>query len=125
MRQEVVTRRPPEAGILWRYTVHMEIRLRALRKAKGISQEALAECLGLTKMTISKYETGGTSPTIERLEQLARELDCSVADLLGFAAADQQEHALLRLFRDMAPEIRERFLGMAEALAAPQGRRQQ
>ncbi len=46
--------------------------LRKLRQQKKLSQEALARKMGVTRQTISKWETGEAEPNIERLLALAR-----------------------------------------------------
>ena len=45
--------------------------LTALRKTKGLSQEQLAENLGLTRQTISKWELNQSSPDISYIIQLS------------------------------------------------------
>ena len=45
--------------------------LTALRKSKGLSQEQLAEKLGLTRQTISKWELNQSSPDINYIIQLS------------------------------------------------------
>jgi len=57
--------------------------LKAIRKQKGFSQEALAERLHLVRQTISKWETGLSVPDAEMLIRLADVLDTTVATLLG------------------------------------------
>jgi transcriptional regulator with XRE-family HTH domain len=49
-------------------------RLRDLRRAKGCSQQAVAEAAGLTKSTVSKVETGRIIPTLPVLFALLRAL---------------------------------------------------
>ena len=41
------------------------------RKARGYSQEAMAETLGVSRQTVSKWETGETLPEIGKLRPLA------------------------------------------------------
>lgn len=55
----------------------------AKRKDKGLSQEKLAEEIGVARQTISKWETGETLPDAESLKRLAEALDFSVDDALG------------------------------------------
>lgn len=55
----------------------------SLRKMKRLSQEALAEQLGITRQTLSKWETGESSPDIERCLQIARLFDVSLDDLVS------------------------------------------
>lgn len=57
-------------------------RIRALRKAKGITQAVLAEALECEIATISRYERGQHSPDSEQLIKLARLFGVSPMDLL-------------------------------------------
>ncbi len=45
--------------------------LRILRKEKDYSQEYLAEKLGVTRQTISKWENGTAMPDLKKLIELA------------------------------------------------------
>ncbi len=47
---------------------------RALRKAAGLTQKALAARMGTTTSAIARLEAGGTSPTFATLERLAAAL---------------------------------------------------
>lgn len=58
-------------------------RLKDLRKAKGLSQVALAERLGLSKSTIGAYETGDITPSVEALNTIADFFNVDVDFLLG------------------------------------------
>ncbi len=52
------------------------------RKEKNMTQAALAERLGVTNKTISKWETGKCMPDYSVIELLCRELEITVAELL-------------------------------------------
>lgn len=54
-----------------------------LRKGKGLSQEKLAEKVGVTRQTISNWELGETSPNPEQLILLSGALDKSIDELVG------------------------------------------
>jgi len=56
--------------------------IKALRKAKGLSQEKLAELTELTSNFISLVECGDTSPSIIKLFRMAQVLEVDVTDLL-------------------------------------------
>ena len=58
------------------------MRLKALRKKKGISQLRLATELNTTQNTISRYETGEREPGIAELIKLADYFNVSVDYLL-------------------------------------------
>ncbi len=53
-----------------------------LRKAKALSQAALATALNVSVKTISHWETGYTEPSITQLVQLAAFFDISLEDLI-------------------------------------------
>lgn len=54
-----------------------------LRRDKQLTQNELAQKLGVTDKAISKWERGNGLPDITLLEPLAKELDTSVAELLS------------------------------------------
>jgi transcriptional regulator with XRE-family HTH domain len=57
---------------------HVGSRLRQRRMLLGISQEQLAEMLGLTFQQVQKYERGTNRISASRLFQLARALDTPI-----------------------------------------------
>ena len=59
------------------------VRLKELRKKKGISQLRLATDLNTTQNTISRYETGEREPGIDELIMLADYFNVSVDYLIG------------------------------------------
>lgn len=54
-----------------------------LRKQKGMTQKELAEKIGVSDKTISKWECGNSIPDITYLESLCNSLDISVNELLS------------------------------------------
>lgn len=60
------------------------------RKEKGMTQEQLAQKLGLTFQAISRWETGKTTPDISYLPKLSQEFEISVDKLLGYISYDKQ-----------------------------------
>ena len=58
------------------------------RKEKGLTQEQLAECLGISGRSVSKWERGLNMPDIGKLEQLCNVLDVSIVELLGGNSID-------------------------------------
>lgn len=57
-------------------------RISRLRKEKGMSQEALAEKIGVSPQAVSKWENDQSCPDISLLPQLAKLLDVTVDELL-------------------------------------------
>lgn len=56
----------------------------SLRKMKRLSQEELAEKLGISRQTLSKYETGESVPDIEKCKVIADYFEVSMDDLVNF-----------------------------------------
>ena len=54
-----------------------------LRTERGLSQDALAEKLHVTRQAISRWETGETTPNTETLKLLSAFFDVSINTLLG------------------------------------------
>lgn len=63
-------------------------RIQALRKEQGLTQDALAERMGVTPQAVSKWENDQSCPDILSLPQLAKELNTTVDTLLTGASAD-------------------------------------
>lgn len=58
--------------------------IRKYRTDKNMTQEFLAESLGDTRQSISKWETGSSDPSTTNLIALARVLEVEVKDLLNY-----------------------------------------
>lgn len=55
-----------------------------IRKMRGFSQEELAEKVGISRQTLSKYETGGSIPDVTVCARIASVLDVTVDDIVNF-----------------------------------------
>lgn len=62
-------------------------RLKQARKEKGLSQEELANLIGLKVGTVSKYEQGDRTPGIGKLQLIANALEC---DIYRFVASGDE-----------------------------------
>ena len=62
--------------------------LTAARKSRGLTQKQVAEALGVSDRTYSKWETGDTEPSLEHI--------CSLAEFYGISPAE--------FFREEAPK---------------------
>ena len=54
-----------------------------IRKSKSLTQEDLAEKIGVTEKAVSRWETGRGTPDISLLIPISNELDISVSELLN------------------------------------------
>ena len=59
----------------------MKNRLEELRRKKGISQERLAEAMGVSRQTINSLESGRYNPSIKLAFKLARYFDLSIEEI--------------------------------------------
>ena len=62
------------------------------RKEKKLTQEGLAEKLGVTSKTISRWENGNYMPDISLLKPLSEELDVTLNDLLSGEEVDKEHY---------------------------------
>lgn len=56
--------------------------IKQFRKAKGMSQDTLAEALFVTRQTVSNYETGHSNPDLDMLQRIADTLQVELTWLL-------------------------------------------
>ncbi|WP_122887817.1 helix-turn-helix domain-containing protein [Burkholderia pseudomallei] len=64
------------------------------RVAAGLSQERVAEALGITREAVSRMETGVAAPSVVRLAELADIFSCSMADLVTEASNRGMDQAV-------------------------------
>lgn len=57
-------------------------KLSKVRKERNLSQEALAEKLGMSRQAISKWESGSSYPDMATIIRVTKVLDCKLEDLL-------------------------------------------
>lgn len=58
-------------------------RLKELRKERQMTQQELADIIGVTKVSISGYESGNRFPSIDRITDLAYYFEVTTDYLLG------------------------------------------
>lgn len=56
--------------------------IKQLRTARGMTQEALAQKLYVTRQTVSAWETGRSQPDLDALEQIAAALGAEVTEVI-------------------------------------------
>lgn len=63
-------------------------RLYELRKAKNLSQEQVADILGVTRQTVSKWETDQSTPDFDKILPLCQLFDISTDELISGKSSD-------------------------------------
>lgn len=79
-------------------------KIRKYRQDAGLSQEKLAEMVGVTFQQIQKYESGQTTLNVVKLQKIANSLKVAVADLFSseptnYTRLTDEEDLLLETFR--------------------------
>ncbi len=59
--------------------------IKKYRKENAMSQDELTEKLGVSRQSVSLWETGQTQPTIDNTIALAKKFNVSTDDILGKA----------------------------------------
>ena len=77
------------------------------RKKKGLSQEDTAEKLGVSRQTISKWETDETLPDIRQAKQLSMLYGLSLDELISFDVEMQEIQDVIDRISD---EVTEKIL---------------
>lgn len=88
------------------HTLHFADNMIRLRRKKKITQEQLADFLGITKASVSKWETGQSLPDILLLPQLASFFDTTIDDLMGYEPQLSREQ-IQKIYRDLAVSFAE------------------
>lgn len=61
-------------------------KLPKLRKENNLSQELLADRLGVSRQAVSKWESGSSYPDMEKMIEICKVLNCTLEDLLDDGA---------------------------------------
>lgn len=89
----------------WHYT-HMKLRIRELRKKKGLTGEQLADKLGTSKSYVSEMENGKKFPSGEYLRRLSEELEVSIIELFEDQELGNDIMSHIEVMKDLSAEDR-------------------
>lgn len=78
--------------------------IRKHRKAKEMTQEEMARCLGVTAPAVNKWENGNAMPDITLLAPIARLLEVSLNELLSF-----REELTVQEIRELSDQAVHKF----------------
>ncbi|QXE92424.1 helix-turn-helix domain-containing protein [Geomonas subterranea] len=96
------------------------MRVREVRKLRGLSQEKLAEKVGVDPKQISRIEGGKSAPSLDTLEAIAKHLQVEMKDLFDFQhllSEERVEDQVLRLLGMMDVERRKLALRVLTAIS--------
>ncbi|KAF0218589.1 MAG: XRE family transcriptional [Geobacteraceae bacterium] len=85
-------------------SIELGSRIRKYRQNAGLSQEKLAEMVGVSSQQMQKYESGQTTLNIIKLQKIAKTLKVSVCEFFAqkpveHVTTTMQEEELLSAFR--------------------------
>lgn len=81
-------------------------RIREARERKGWLQKELAQRVHVEPQTVSNWERGVTTPDLDKLDLLARELDLVAADFLAEPEITTVREDEMRALREELGEVR-------------------
>jgi transcriptional regulator with XRE-family HTH domain len=116
--------------------IHVGARIRLRRKGLGVSQQQLADSLGLTFQQVQKYERGANRVSASKLQAIAKTLQTPISYF--FQGLDEHEphggvpdvalvdaflttpdgYELAKVFSKLPGPIRRSFLALGRILAA-------
>lgn len=88
-------------------------RIKEIRKARGLSQEDLAERVGIEAKHLSRIEVGGSYPSLDRLAKLAKALNVEMKDFFEFAHESRNSSELREVLNSLMKEATEEQLKIA------------
>ena len=81
--------------------VEIAEKIRYFRRHRGLSQEQLAQRVGINVNTIRKYELGHRKPNIDQLKKIADGLEISVIEFLDIEIENEAD--LIAVLKKISP----------------------
>ncbi|MGZ3272415.1 MAG: helix-turn-helix domain-containing protein [Caulobacteraceae bacterium] len=101
--------------------LHVGAQIRIARRLRGLSQEKLADALGLTFQQVQKYERGSNRVSASKMWEICRFLSIPIGalydglDTLGLQAGDHETAAHVRMVQlPGGPELAQTFVAMPD-----------
>lgn len=95
-------------------------RIQTRRQEQNITQEKLAERVGISVVYLSKIENGRVYPTLETLSNICTELDTDLSAILSnteIARKDYANERVLELFNSCSIRVKPIALSLLEELS--------
>lgn len=106
--------------MIYEGSLSMALRIRALREDKDLTQKNLANYLGCTQQTYSRYETGELEPSLPVLIKLGVFYDASVDYIIGLTDDRLQNWSDVALEQNNVRELEKK---RNEELSVPKAKR--
>lgn len=96
--------------------------VQSLRKRKGLSQETLAELVGIDAKSLSRLERGAHYPSIETLEKMATAMNFELKDFFDFdnrPSVEELRNQVIRAAQEANYELLAKMVGVLLEPASP------
>lgn len=96
-------------------------RIKANRKSKGLTQARFAENLGVSEMTVRRWESGKRSPRMEEMRKIAAALSIPLSELTDDNAPSQvsQLEQLIQKLNEIQPSLQPKDINKEEKIKDP------
>lgn len=88
-------------------------KLLELRKNKHLSQEEVADKLNVTRQTISKWETGSSTPDFDKIAPLCKLYEISADELLTGVKKDEEQMPVVKEVQNSNTKERAKGIGIS------------
>ena len=89
------------------------------RRLLGISQEVMAERVGISQESLSRMEKGVIAPRFERLQLFADALGCSIPDLFRIQREVSERAVMIEQIISSLPDCKQReIIGIVAKIVA-------
>ena len=88
---------PPTGERMENTKVLLGARIKEIRKARGLTQEKLAEMIEVEQKHVSRIESGKNFPTIDRLEKMAAALNVPIMGFFDFLHLEEDDEVVVNL----------------------------
>lgn len=105
----------------------MKLRMKQIRDARGLSQQEVADRVGIPVRRYGSYERGERNINLKEAALIADVLDCTLDELAGrdfhtaTSFADSRQAELNRIWAHLDPERQDRLVGTAVDMEAAKG----
>ncbi len=93
--------------------------IRSRRRAKELSQQALAQLIGLSRATLASMERGRQRILVHQLCLFAEALECSASELLPLPEGGQSDHVSLTFSEAVSDKQREQLSRIISTVQVP------
>ena len=89
------------------------VRIKELRKTRGLSQEQLSGKIDIDPKHLSRIESGRSFPSLDTLEKLANALQVEIKDFFEFAHEAKNTRELKEIISNLLKEVDDERLRLA------------